>query len=286
MIANTLSSLSRVLAQPASIAGHSVSPSTLGSSPFSSYNSSQSHLSSLKPIEALSATDKNLAINANDSSPNSANSSANEASDLTSRHEAEKAREDKAEKQQLAEEQKVISQLASRDREVRAHEQAHAAIGGQYAGAPTYTFQRGPDGVRYAVGGEVSIDVSKAATAEETIRKAQVVRQAALAPAEPSPQDRRVAAEATQIQTEAIQELRIERAEEAAQIRESRSEKTSTSERDVFAVDESQTSAGNESTSSTTTDFAENEIGSRTYQSIAGMSIYSRNRGSVLDQIA
>lgn len=110
-------------------------------------------------------------------------------------------------------EQEQIKELAARDREVRTHEQAHAAAGGQYAGAPRYDFERGPDGVSYAVGGEVSIDVSKEATPEETLRKAQVVRRAATAPAEPSAQDRAVAAQATRIEAEAVRELAIERNE-------------------------------------------------------------------------
>lgn len=118
--------------------------------------------------------------------------------------------EERREQARLQAEQQEIQQLSARDREVRAHEQAHAAVGGQYAGAPQYQFQRGPDGVRYAVGGEVSIDVSKAATPEETIRKMQVVRRAALAPAEPSPQDRRVAAQASATELEARQDLAIE----------------------------------------------------------------------------
>ena len=129
---------------------------------------------------------------------------------------AEAARvEQRREEAVLKQEQEEIQQLSARDREVRAHEQAHAAVGGQYAGAPQYQFQRGPDGVRYAVGGEVSIDVSRAATPEETIRKMQVVRRAALAPAEPSPQDRRVAAQAAATEAEARQELAIETREAA-----------------------------------------------------------------------
>lgn len=109
---------------------------------------------------------------------------------------------------QLAE----IRELVARDREVRAHERAHAAAGGQYAGSPVYSFQRGPDGVSYAVGGEVSIDTSKEATPEATLNKAEVIRRAALAPAEPSPQDRRVAADAAQMATEARVEIQRERA--------------------------------------------------------------------------
>ena len=101
-----------------------------------------------------------------------------------------------------------VRELAARDREVRAHEQAHASVGGRYASAPSYTFQRGPDGRQYAVGGEVAIDISPVAgDPEATIAKAQIVRRAALAPAEPSAQDRSVAAEATAIEQQARVEL-------------------------------------------------------------------------------
>lgn len=130
--------------------------------------------------------------------------------------------ESRRETKQLQQEQEQIKQLAARDREVRAHEQAHAAVGGQYAGAPSYEFQRGPDGVRYAVGGEVPIDVSRAATPQETIQKMQVVRRAALAPAEPSPQDRRVASQASITEAKAQQELAVELRERAEHAKEAR----------------------------------------------------------------
>ncbi len=118
-------------------------------------------------------------------------------------------------------EQQEIRKLAARDREVRAHEQAHAAVGGQYAGAPSFSFTRGPDGVRYATGGEVPIDVSRVSgDPEATIRKMQVVRRAALAPADPSAADRSIAARATRAETDARIELAQERAEESAQRRE------------------------------------------------------------------
>ncbi len=55
---------------------------------------------------------------------------------------------------QLSDEaQAAISKLSARDRVVRAHEAAHQAVGGQYAGAATYTYQTGPDGKQYAIGG-------------------------------------------------------------------------------------------------------------------------------------
>ncbi|WP_371194320.1 putative metalloprotease CJM1_0395 family protein [Glaciecola sp. SC05] len=101
------------------------------------------------------------------------------------------------EAQEKADEEK-IQELKERDQEVRIHEQAHAAVGGQYAGAPSYDFETGPDGNRYAVGGEVSIDVSEEKDPQDTVSKMQVVRAAALAPAEPSAQDYKVAAEASQ----------------------------------------------------------------------------------------
>ncbi|HEY7773644.1 MAG TPA: putative metalloprotease CJM1_0395 family protein [Marinagarivorans sp.] len=126
--------------------------------------------------------------------------------------------ENKKEQQAEAQKQEAIRDLAARDREVRAHEQAHAAVGGSFAGAPKYQYERGPDGVNYAVGGEVPIDVSPAATPEQTIAKAQTIRRAALAPAEPSPQDRRVAQESTRLEAEARQEMRAESAASAASI--------------------------------------------------------------------
>lgn len=122
---------------------------------------------------------------------------------------------EEAQKRQQEADQKVIQELAARDREVRAHEQAHAAVGGQYASAPTYEYQRGPDGVAYAVGGEVSISTSPIpGDPEATLQKAQQIRRAASAPAEPSPQDRRVAAEAARMEMQARTEIQLRDAEE------------------------------------------------------------------------
>lgn len=111
--------------------------------------------------------------------------------------------------QQLEEAQlKELRDLKARDREVRAHEQAHQAVGGQHAGSVSYTYQRGPDGNQYAVGGEVSIDLSPVqGDPQATIEKMRTVRAAAMAPAEPSGQDRAVAAQAMQLMLQAQQEL-------------------------------------------------------------------------------
>lgn len=106
------------------------------------------------------------------------------------------------------EEQREVTKLKQRDREVRQHEQAHVAAGGQYVrGGADFEYTTGPDNRRYATGGEVNIDVSTERTPEATIRKMQVVRRAAMAPPQPSPQDRRVAAQAAQNEARARQEL-------------------------------------------------------------------------------
>lgn len=98
----------------------------------------------------------------------------------------------------------LLSRLQARDRDVRAHEAAHMAAGaGLITRGASFTYETGPDGKRYAVGGEVGIDVSGGRTPEETLAKAERIRAAALAPAEPSAQDRQVAAEADQMAAEA-----------------------------------------------------------------------------------
>ncbi len=113
--------------------------------------------------------------------------------------------------QLTAAEQKEVQKLRTRDREVRAHEQAHQAAGGQYVtrGA-TYSYKQGPDGQRYASGGEVGIDTSAESDPQATIIKMQAVRAAALAPANPSGQDRQVAAQAARKAAEARAELRAD----------------------------------------------------------------------------
>ena len=135
------------------------------------------------------------------------NNEANTASDEnpSSHHSSENSDLERQEQQQ---EQKRIQALAQRDKEVKAHEQAHAAVGGQYTSAPRYEFEKGPNGVQYAVAGDVSIDVSPIpGDPEATLEKAMQVKRAALAPAQPSAQDRKVAAEAQQMITEARNEL-------------------------------------------------------------------------------
>jgi hypothetical protein len=106
-------------------------------------------------------------------------------------------------------ESEKLKKLEERDLEVRRHEEAHRAAAGQYAiGGPKYEFETGPDQKRYAVGGEVKIDTSPVRDdPEATIRKAEQVKRAAMAPADPSSEDHRIAAEAEKMKAEAQREI-------------------------------------------------------------------------------
>ncbi len=154
---------------------------------------------------------------------------------------AEKARED-LRAQQVAEltpsELKQVEQLKRRDQEVKAHELAHKATAGQYArGAASFEYQTGPDGNRYAVGGEVSIDIARESDPRATLNKAQVVRRAAMAPADPSGQDRQIAMRASVIAAEAQREIQVQERETTEAARESSSQGESSSEVDRQASD-------------------------------------------------
>jgi hypothetical protein len=103
----------------------------------------------------------------------------------------------------------VVNELRTRDREVRSHEQAHISAGGAYIrGGASYQYQRGPDNKSYAVGGEVGIDTAPVRDDPgATVTKMQAVRAAALAPNDPSAQDRAVAAAAARHESMARADL-------------------------------------------------------------------------------
>lgn len=108
--------------------------------------------------------------------------------------------------QQNPQVQAEVAQLKSNEEKVKAHEAAHKSAGGTITGPVSYTYTRGPDGRNYVSGGEVPISISSGKTPQETISRMQQVIQAALAPADPSPQDRAVAAQAAALQQQARQE--------------------------------------------------------------------------------
>lgn len=145
------------------------------------------------------------------------------------------------------EEQRIVRELQKRDAEVRRHELAHRTAGGPYTSAPIYQYTRGPDGKLYAVSGEVAIDVSPESTPQATIAKMEIVIRAALAPADPSSQDRAVANQAKQTKLQAQAELREERQEEEIQAAEERRQvqEGGSSESPLSVAQAYQTASGN-----------------------------------------
>lgn len=112
------------------------------------------------------------------------------------------------EKKKAQQEEKVVQDLKKRDAEVRTHEQAHKTAGGQYAGSPAFEMTKGPDGQSYATGGHVNIDISAIPDdPQATLNKMMQIKSAALAPAEPSAQDLKVAAKADMVAAAARSEL-------------------------------------------------------------------------------
>ncbi len=120
-----------------------------------------------------------------------------------------KQKEDKAEDQKDAQ----VRELEGIQREVIAHEQAHKASAGEFGGGISYTYTEGPDGKKYITGGEVPIKLRQGSTPEETLRNMQQVQMAANAPADPSGQDRQVAAKASAIASKARAEITRENSE-------------------------------------------------------------------------
>jgi len=129
----------------------------------------------------------------------------------------------------------LLRELQKADQAVKAHEMAHLAAAGGYAkGGASFSYQRGPDGQNYAVGGEVQVDTGKEATPEATIQKMQIVRQAALAPIDPSPQDQRVAAHATLQLSEAFKELRLAQSDQASTVPRQASQDTTDTAQGIY----------------------------------------------------
>ncbi len=119
-------------------------------------------------------------------------------------------------------EMKLLEELNKTDRTVRQHEMAHITAGGRYiTSSANFTYQRGPDGKNYAVGGEVGIDTSPVrGDPGATIQKMHQVRNAALAPADPSSQDRKVAANAISEASKALSELMISQVKDRTAVKE------------------------------------------------------------------
>jgi hypothetical protein len=176
---------------PSNVANTGASYAPIGRAPVSQ-ETTDLKSSSFRPTEQLSEAGRGLNRRLPDERPNDdiERERVERGAQAAANGDAEAAVKRRAEQERQQADREQIQELAARDREVRAHEQAHAAVAGQYGSSPTYTFVRGPDGVSYAVGGEVQIDTAPiSGDPEATLRKAQQLRRAANAPAEPSGQD-------------------------------------------------------------------------------------------------
>ncbi len=118
-------------------------------------------------------------------------------------------------------EQQILAELSKRDTEVKGHEQAHSSVGGNLAQSPRFSYEQGSDGKRYAVDGEVSIDISVVrGDPLATVNKMRRVYAAAMAPANPSMADIRVASDAMRKMNQAQSELAVMRQSEVMTIKD------------------------------------------------------------------
>jgi len=131
--------------------------------------------------------------------------------------EQQSSRQRLAPKELTPEQQQQVAELQQIDRAVRTHEQAHLSAGrGVITSAANFSYIYGPDGKRYAVGGEVGIDTSAEKKPEANIDKGIRIQAAALAPRDPSPQDYRVASIGSQLEAQGRGDLARQQSEERA----------------------------------------------------------------------
>ncbi len=169
------------------------------------------------------------------------------------------------------EEQRIVTELQAADTNVRAHEAAHMAAGGGLTSPASYTYERGPDNKMYAVAGEVGISTSEGNTPQESLNKAQTIRRAALAPADPSPQDLKVAAQAASMEMSARAQIMQEKMAQNSQ--------NTNNSNETSAGNSAENSAGN-STENSTRNSVGNSAGNSNTNSTKNSRIPSINQPS------
>jgi hypothetical protein len=130
----------------------------------------------------------------------------NESSNQTKKNQEQESNTTKDPTQLTTDEKAQLSELKAVDTRVKAHEAAHQS-GPAASGGASFTYQKGPDGVMYAVGGEVPVRIETGSTPQESIMNLQGVIATALAPADPSPQDISIASKARVMLMKAQQEF-------------------------------------------------------------------------------
>ncbi len=80
------------------------------------------------------------------------------------------------ERQLSADEEHILQQMRSRDRELRVQERAYVLLGGTLLRTlPSHTYERGPDGRFYAIAAEATIDTSSVGMLDQDIAAAQAM---------------------------------------------------------------------------------------------------------------
>lgn len=156
----------------------------------------------------------------------------------TKKEDKSKTTEKKSSDELTPEEQQEIAKLKETDMKVKAHEQAHiAAAAGINASAPSYDYQEGPDGQKYAVGGEVNVSFNETGDPEKDKASAETMKRAAMAPADPSSQDRAVARNADKMISEDEKKIQELKEQERAQKDQEKSEKEQKAEENTSNKD-------------------------------------------------
>ena len=89
---------------------------------------------------------------------------------------------------------RVLEKFKNKDAEIRTHEQVHASIG--HTTAPiSYSYQQGPDGKMYAVGGSVRLETSMPDDPKAAAFKLDILQKAASAPSNTSGADNAIASQ-------------------------------------------------------------------------------------------
>lgn len=91
--------------------------------------------------------------------------------------------------------QRVLEKFKRTDAQIKSHEQIHATIG-QTTAPISYSYQQGPDGKMYAVGGHVRLDTSIPDDPKAAAFKLEQIQKAASAPGELSSADANIASQA------------------------------------------------------------------------------------------
>ncbi len=219
------------------------------SSAFSAYTSSMSSFSSVTPVKGVDKADgensdvkllgsasksdeiKDEAIISDEANSLFESEQAEDKKKAEDKNNAtsESEKDSKSDEKLTKEQQTEITKLKARDAEVRAHEQAHlAAAAGISASAPSFSYEAGPDGRRYAVGGEVSISFSETENPNDNIMNAMTMKAAALAPANPSSQDYNVARSADALIATAREEISAQQQEKLSKDDEDKDDTSTT----------------------------------------------------------